>query len=91
MDITNQRKASQMINSIMKHPLCYVALICGIICYVQRCIENPLWIKRPIMFVTLSALMVPYIILVIIVCNSFFTSIGWIDSYGNIIKEGKVQ
>lgn len=59
---------------MIKHPLCYIALILALICYVQRCIENKFWITFPIFFITLFAVILGSSFLTLL----FFTKIGWI-------------
>ena len=32
----------------MKHPFCLLALLCIVICYVQRAVADPRWFRYPI-------------------------------------------
>lgn len=54
----------------MKHPFCWIALVCAFICYAQRCSENIIWLTVPISIIFVGIASIALI--------GFFLHIGWL-------------
>lgn len=66
----------------MKYLFCNIAWICIFICFTQKCIENPNWIKYPIGYlITLIPVFLGLGLMVWI--SSILKSLGWLplDSF----------